>query len=316
MPDSGLRGMTRLADTERYKSLFTNAPVELPEVTVVPASGSSENIGSRQGETDAVVGGLGDEGSPLRRRPRAQTAKVNYHNAVRRKSSNTLFTHPIGHPSGLNIHVQSHSELLGRWGEGGGNGDFSQAATVVGGNANGVKSAAVITTANTADEELFRWIPGAQNTGPIVHSTSIAAAVRQGTSSSYNKVASTGAGSSNLQLAQFRRMAAAKRSPNDVTNGWVGAVYDSSCADSFGLSNKLAVLGGFQGEQVGVEGDGTSGIGSAERLHKMRRERRGSRQAGARGAVARAAELNNLHPPWRPKGLASRQRAMSTVERG
>ncbi|CAN0199806.1 unnamed protein product, partial [Hapterophycus canaliculatus] len=34
---------------------------------------------------------------------------------------------------------------------------------------------------------------------------------------------------------------------------------------------------------------------------------------GRRGDVA---DLNNLHPAWRPKGLTRRQRATSVIQRG
>ncbi|CAM9894050.1 unnamed protein product, partial [Hapterophycus canaliculatus] len=128
------------AEHQRYKSLFTTAPAELPAVTVVPAGGGDDSLPAGSADpqyrtADAakaaakgrggvnVVGaggsGGGDVGQPASYR-RAQAVKMDYHNPVRRRSSDTSFTHPVGHPGGLSSTVQfrSHPDFLRGWGGG------------------------------------------------------------------------------------------------------------------------------------------------------------------------------------------------------
>ncbi|CBJ26550.1 expressed unknown protein [Ectocarpus siliculosus] len=177
--------MAKEAENQRYKSLFTNAPAELPEVTVMPAGGGDNN-NLQVGGTNArdlsistsradsredmkVKAGGGSDGMAGPNQPtnyrRAQTAKVDYHNSVRRKSSNTSFTHQVGHPGGLDALAPSQSrvESLKGWGEGqpvvvaaAGRGDpsgtreLARPVSVVGGSA----------ATTGPHEEPFRWIPG------------------------------------------------------------------------------------------------------------------------------------------------------------
>ncbi|CAN0445203.1 unnamed protein product, partial [Ectocarpus sp. 12 AP-2014] len=132
--------MAKEAENQRYKSLFTNAPAELPEVTVKPAGGG-DNTNLQVGGTNArdrsistsratsredmkVKAGGGSDSmagpNQLTNSRRVRTAKVDYHNSVRRKSSNTSFTHPVGHPGGLDALAPSQSrvESLKGWGDG------------------------------------------------------------------------------------------------------------------------------------------------------------------------------------------------------
>ncbi|CAB1115526.1 unnamed protein product [Ectocarpus sp. CCAP 1310/34] len=176
--------MAKEADHQRYKSLFTNSPAELPEVTVMPAGGGDNN-NLQVGGTNArdrsmstsraasredmkVKAGRGSDGMAGPNHPtnyrRAQTAKVDYHNSVRRKSSNTSFTHPVGHPGGLDALAPSQSrvESLRGWGEGqpvvvavAGRGDSSGTR----GLARPVSVSGRSAATTGPHEEPFRWIP-------------------------------------------------------------------------------------------------------------------------------------------------------------
>ena len=310
---------------QRYKSLFTNAPAELPAVTVVPAGGGGGR-GDDNGDGNPPEGGAsahhrptttttttwatetgssnnnnnndhhqGARGSaspnmnqPAIRR-RAQTAKIDYHNSVRRRSSNTTFTHPVGHPSGLDTLVQSQQkqqqprpvESLEGWGDGQtglapGGGSGRTSANKAGGKVSVVASAEGA-GAGTEQEEPFRWIPGGAgqaNRTPVVHShrnnkrggVLSPAAAKLAPSASADE---TAAGSA-TRLSQPKRMAAAassSRPRGGNTVGWVGAVLDeprghSSSAASFSpppsaassyaeLPRQLAVPGSLL---VGEEG--------------------------------------------------------------
>ena len=346
------------AEQQRYKSLFTNAPAELPGVTVVPAGGGG---GGGMPEEDASVpskaldGGRGG-GSASRshiNRRRADAVKIDYHNSVRRRSSNTSFTHPVGHPSSLDALLQSQSrpDTLDGWGDGQAEAvaaaarGSSRSRARAGGNVSVVASAA----ANAADgqEEPFRWIPGANSDrAPVFLSPNGRNRNRDGITE-----ASPGGGSradasgsarpaSSYQeeallnrLARPRRTAATAASssrPHGAgtgTGGWAHPPSSSPASSSSSYSElprQLAVPGSLVDEAAvtGLSGSGVGPGAGPSRLERARREgggggRGGRSQARASGGVGGgAAELNNLHPAWRPKGLRRRQRAVSVVQRG
>lgn len=304
------------AEQQRYKSLFTNAPAELPGVTVVPAGGGggdadadgSSPAGTASAQhrpTSTWATAADSEGArgtnhtvnqPTNRR-RAQTARVDYHNSVRRRSSNTSFTHPVGHPSGLDSLVESQSrpDSLEGW-EDGQPGTAMRAAGAPGSSRARAKAGArvsVVASAATTtgeQEEPFRWIPGAQtNRTPVVHShrsnkkgtispakPSLAA---NGTSGSGKSASLPGeAAGSTHRLAQPKRAAATTNASRPLvgnTVGWVGAVLDqprgsssspssppSGTASFFELPRQLAVPGNLLVAEDGATGVG-GGIGSA-----------------------------------------------------
>lgn len=342
--------MAKEAEHQRYKSLFTNAPAELPEVTVIPAGGDDNDnnlqvggMNARDRSTSAsraasregmkVKAGSGSDGMAGPNQPtnnrRAQTAKVDYHNSVRRKSSNTSFTHPVGHPGGLDALVPSQSrvESLKGWGEGqpvvvaaAGRGDSSGTR----GLARPVSVAGGSAATTGAHEEHFRWIPGEahKNKPPVVHSHS-----RKGSPANPSVRAPTSNSSAGETEVSANRLPQTRRTTNSGrsrgSSGGSGSpaeyVLDGNRgAASRKLPRQLAVPGSWVlTEAAGAGGAVGSNHGSG--LHGIQgRTGGGARQPGGAsgGRAGAVAETNNLHPAWRPKGLTRRQRAVSVVERG
>ncbi|CAM9121890.1 unnamed protein product, partial [Ectocarpus sp. 4 AP-2014] len=341
--------MAKEAENQRYKSLFTNAPAELPEVTVMPAGGGDNNNLQEGGTSDRdrsistsraasredmkVKAGGGSDGMAGSNQPtnyrRAQTAKVDYHNSVRRKSSNTSFTHPVGHPGGLDALAPSQSrvESLQGWGEGqtvdvaaAGRGDSSETR----GLARPVSVAGGPAAITGPLEEPFRWIPGEAHKSkpPVVHFHS-----RKGSPANPSARVPTSNSSAGETKAPATKLPQPRRTTNSArSRGSAGSngspteyVLDDNRGTASGkLPRQLAVPGSW----VLTEAAGAGGaVGSNHRagLHGLQGRRGGgSRQPG--GASGRrtgaVTETNNLHPAWRPKGLTRRQRALSVVERG
>lgn len=345
------------AEHQRYKSLFTDAPAELPGVTVVPAGRSGAPAGDesarQQNKNPSATPGE-DEGSTSRsdsrRRRRPEAVRIDYHNSVRRRSSNTSFTHPVGHTGSLEtlLRSQSRPDSLEGWEDG--QAETAGAAASRGparerARASGKMSVVAAATAADGQEEPFRWIPGAHSDrGPVFHSPT-GKHGKGGTAdhsgaggSSGRPVSSRQVAASTNRLAQPRRTAtAAAASPNrpqggSTTGGWApppsppssASASASPSASSFSeLPRQLAVPGSLV-DGAAATGLSSSGVGFAAagqgRLERARRGgggRGGRPQAGGTGGGVGvgAIELNNLHPAWRPKGLRRRQRAVSVVER-
>lgn len=259
------------AEHTRYKSLFTNAPSELPGVSVVPAgrgdgSAVAETASAQHSVTagkergNASAGGIGGGGgiNPIISR-RAQTAKIDYHNSVRRRSSNTSFTHPVGHPDGLDalVSTQSRPDALEGWAD-----EQTGVAASAGASRRAIAKAGATVAANVnGEDEPYRWIPGAHtNRAPVVHShtknnaanrfsgrrrlsspTKSASAAHEAPGSATSSPSADATVASTNRLAQPRLMAAATPSRprgsgdgrSDSGNrsgngrgGWVGAVLD------------------------------------------------------------------------------------------
>ncbi len=171
-------------EQQRYKSLFTNAPAELPGVTVVPAGSggaAAGDDGAQQQNKSPSAAALGEDGGGAGRsngrRRRPEAVKIDYHNSVRRRSSNTSFTHPVGHPGGLEtlLRSQSRPDSLEGWEDGqtetAAGAAGSRGAARARARAGGKMSVVAAATAADGQEEPFRWIPGAHaDRGPVFHS--------------------------------------------------------------------------------------------------------------------------------------------------
>lgn len=367
------------ADHQRYKSLFTNAPAELPAVTVLPVGSGDDNylagsaspqhrtgnpaeaLGKGRGAVNttsgvgADTGGSGDiDRPPSYMYRRAQTVKMDYHNTLRRKSSNTSFTHPVGHPSGLNATVQfrSHPDFLRGWGDG-----QAEGATGTGGSSNAAVrkrggNVPVEAGATTpGQEEPFRWIPGAHSDRrPVVHSHGSnegpdSSSVR-GRTSTPTKAAAVVHGApgpasstSSVDAAATANRFARTSAPTGGRPGGRGEWVDprassllspSNSASRTALPRQLAVPGSLLVAQQGAAvtgggiGNAAGGMPSSADRHRLRHSMSaasggGSRKPGGADSSGRrgeGAERNNLHPAWRPKGLTRRQRATSVIQRG
>ncbi|CAM9851016.1 unnamed protein product [Scytosiphon promiscuus] len=366
----GPRNGGRAASFQRYKSLFTNAPAELPAVTVLPAGGGDDRPSAGSASPPHRTVNAGDPVGADVHQPasyrRAQTAKIDYHNPVRRKSSNTSFTHPVGHPGGLNAAVQfrSQPDSLRAWGDG----QADAASAETSGSPDALSRKRRVNTpvdggrAATDREEPFRWIPGAHgDRRPIVHSR-WATKSRKSANINENNVArdssstrgptatpagaavaahgapgSASSASSGEAAATADRFAKGKATPSSGLTrgrgGWVdprGSSLPSptNTASSSGLPRQLAVPGSLivAEEGAGVTGGGFANTAgglpsSADRRrlrHSMSAASGGGRRqpGGATSGARREAEVNNLHPAWRPKGLTRRQRATSVIRRG
>lgn len=363
--DGSGRSLARVSSNERYKSLFTNAPAELPEVSVVPVSDSCRNPSG--GEVGATSNANSDgPGSPVRTqatperlplsppnaawvkvvdegdanttggddtnqtyaspRRRAQTVKVDYHNTVQRKSGDTSFVHPVGHPNGISDLVQhSQSELLEGWKQDakavGERGMRGSVVTVARGRADvAAKVGSKATARNSGD-----------NHGPMQSTRTRPLAVADGNAAqsgawSLEKggVRSLSEETSSKRLSRSRRGTAASAQSSGDTGGWAGIVYDkerSSSASTIGLPRQLSFGTGLEA-RIGREGKrdfGGNSVGAdgAGLFEHSRRIAGGNTPGVGRswGRNMQSREANNLHPAWHPKGLTRRQRAVSTLER-
>lgn len=334
-------------DRKRLKSLFTNAPAELPEVTVVPAgkySGERDTSGNdtgSAGSTSAV--GPNRTSAPFTRavprtdhrgeydatsRPvyspphrRALVAKVDYHNTMRRGSSNTTFTRPVGDASGSNDAVGGRLDPFEGWEEEKGL-SFPQPAAAA-------AQRAVARTVNPRGETRQpRGVPGAQIRGPGVMTKSSSAS--SGSSPCRRRTPRPtrqrrGVSDERASPTIQQRMSSSRQSTEnthcdsagnygtdtDSDNGWMkGPEHQLSTS---GFPKQLAVSGGLHD----VAGASQSrrfigvGVGGVRRRSGSR-----GRNAGIQGVEASEPKFkNNLHPAWKPKGLIRRQRAVAMIER-
>ena len=339
-------------------------------------SGSGSGVGNGVNNNVSGVGGL--KSSPRRL---ADTAKIDYHNTVRKTSIVGGLPNPVGHPSALDSLMQQSSwaDSLDR-SSGGGGGERKEGTRIAASTVRAPPTTAMTitapamsaTAAGTRTGEQGGWqgrVLGGKKRGRSLDTTTTTAGPiiekARGRNSAPGKSAGATATSASTSATKTlppkptftshqhhsrTAMTGSTVSSSRPSGGrvWLGAAHEVFREPPIaisGLPKQLAVPGGFlfgdeRGEYYGAgsstKGGNSSGgsvFGPAGRRQLHQSRRRGGGGGGGRGGAsssrylatgggigaaaggaAAVADLNNLHPAWRPKGIIRRQNAVSKVE--